>query len=455
MPDSTTRHAIVLGASMGGLMVARALANHYERVTVIDRDRMPEIGEHRRGVPQSRHTHGLLVRGAETLEHFFPGFRQEVVARGGLSGDPGMSIIAVNDGHRAIDAPLGRAGLLASRPILEGVARSMLLRVPGVTLLEGTQVIRLISTPDRSRVTGIVTVPDGGGDEAEQAADLVIDSTGRGSRLGTWLESLGYERPAEELVKVDIHYRTRTFRRNPAETRTGAVIAATPACPRLGALLAIDAHTWIVTLAGYLGEEAPAAHAEFLEYARKLASDDIYHLIKDAEPLDEGLATRYPASRRLRYERLRRFPEGLLATGDAIASFNPVYGQGMSAAGSYALALEKVLEGGEHGLARRFFAEAAKVADIPWQIAVGNDLRIPGVQGKPGRGSRFITWYVARLNRKATTDPVLATAFREVVHLLAPPQSIMRPGLMRRVLFGRTPGCANEAEPRPVEVHAG
>ncbi len=422
---------------MGGLMAARALANHFEQVTVIDRDRMPEIGEHRRGVPQSRHTHGLLVRGAETLEHFFPGFRDEVVARGGLSGDPGLSVIAVNDGHRAADAPLGRNGLLASRPTLEGVARAMLLKNPGVTLLEGTQAVRLLTTADRTTVTGVVSTPDGGGDETEHPADLVVDSTGRGSRLGAWLESLGYERPAEDLVQVNVHYRTRLFRRNPAEVRTGAVISATPSCARLGALLAIDAHTWIVTLAGYLGEEAPAGHAEFLQYARSLPSDDIYQLIKDAEPLDDGLATRYPASRRHRYEHLKRFPEGLLVTGDAIASFNPVYGQGMSAAGGYAIALENALNAGEQHLARRFFAEAAKVADTPWQIAVGNDLRIPGVKGKPARGSKVMSWYIARLNRRAAHDPVLANAFREVVHLLAPPQSIIRPAIMRRVLFGR------------------
>lgn len=147
-------------------------------------------------------------------------------------------------------------------------------------------------------------------------------------------------------------------------------------------------------------------------------------------------ATRRAAG--LRYENLKRFPEGLLVTGDAIASFNPVYGQGMSAAAGEALALRKVLGKGRDRLAQRFFAEASKVVDIPWSIAVGNDLRIPGVEGKAAPGAGFINWYVSRLNHKAATDTALATAFREVVHLLAPPQSIMRPGLMRRVLFGRS-----------------
>jgi 2-polyprenyl-6-methoxyphenol hydroxylase-like FAD-dependent oxidoreductase len=418
---------------------------------VIDRDRMPDVGEHRRGVPQGRHTHGLLIRGADTLEELFPGYRNEVLARGGLSGDPGRNFIGVNDGVRSIQAPLGRLGVLAHRPVLEGVAREMLRSVPGIAIIEGAQAVRLVATPDRSRVTGLVTVPDGGGEETVHAADLVVDSSGRGSKMGAWLEALGYERPAEEYVKVDIHYRTRLFRRDPNESCTGAVITATPTCRRLGALIAISADTWIVTLAGYLGEEAPEGHQEFLDYAKTLATDDIYQLIKDCEPIGEGLATRYPASRRLRYEQVKRFPEGLLVTGDAIASFNPVYGQGMSAAAGEALALRNVLAKGRERLAQRFFAEASKVVDIPWSVAIGNDLRIPGVEGKAARGAGFINWYVSRLNRKAATDPVLATAFREVVHLLAPPQSIMRPALMWRVLFGRSRPSPSAQPEHPAE----
>ncbi|HEY4668628.1 MAG TPA: hypothetical protein VIH05_02520 [Tepidiformaceae bacterium] len=450
-------HAIVLGASMCGIVTARALAEHFDRVTVIERDRIPEIGEHRRGVPQSRHTHGLLIRGAQILEELFPGFSDDVIARGGISGDPGSAIRNVGDGVRAISHPSGLTGLLGDRPTFEGVARARLAALPNVEIVEGTQAIGLMATTDRTRVTGVVTVPDGGDETTERPANLVVDSTGRGSRLGSWLESLGYERPREELVKIDVSYTTRLFRREPDGEWLGAIIPATPGCPRAGALLAVRKDTWIVTLAGYLGEHAPAPLDEFMDYARRLPTPDIPELLAGAEPLDDGLSTKFPASRRLRYEDLQRFPEGLLVTGDAICSFNPVYGQGMTVAATEAIALRETLLEGEHDLAKRFFKRASKAVDVPWSIAVGNDLRIPGVEGRLTPAVRFVNWYVSRLNRVAATDPVVATAFTRVVHMVEPPPSIMKPAIARRVLFGKarppaTPKATREREVEEVGV---
>jgi 2-polyprenyl-6-methoxyphenol hydroxylase-like FAD-dependent oxidoreductase len=86
-PRAAGDHAVVLGASMGGLAAARVLADAYRRVTVVDRDLLPVPGVQRRGVPQGRHAHGLLARGREVLEELFPGLTDELVARGALYGD--------------------------------------------------------------------------------------------------------------------------------------------------------------------------------------------------------------------------------------------------------------------------------------------------------------------------------------------------------------------------------
>src|SRR6185312_9426904 len=79
--------AIVIGASMGGLLAARALSDFFTTVTVLERDAFPTADTARKGVPQGRHAHGLLARGSAVLEELFPGFSDEVVAEsGGILG---------------------------------------------------------------------------------------------------------------------------------------------------------------------------------------------------------------------------------------------------------------------------------------------------------------------------------------------------------------------------------
>ena len=175
----------------------------------------------------------------------------------------------------------------------------------------------------------------------------------------------------------------------------------------------------------------------FREYARTLPAPDIYDTIRDAEPLDEAQTARFPASLRRRYERLRRFPVGYLVFGDAICSFNPIYGQGMSVAALQALALRRSLQETPARLARTFFAAASKVVDTPWSIAAGNDLRMPEAVGPRGPGVRFINWYIAKLHKAAHRDPVLSLAFHRVANLLEPPSSLLQPRLIWRVMTSR------------------
>lgn len=143
----------------------------------------------------------------------------------------------------------------------------------------------------------------------------------------------------------------------------------------------------------------------------------------------------FPHSQWRHYEKLARFPQGLLALGDAIASFNPVYGQGMSVAAAQALALRDALAGGESQLAQRYFRAAARVVATPWQLSVGSDQALPQVGGQRSRLERWIGAYVARVRRAAVHDAEVADAFRRVVHLLAEPPSLMAPRVMARVLW--------------------
>jgi 2-polyprenyl-6-methoxyphenol hydroxylase-like FAD-dependent oxidoreductase len=439
MSGQIGHRAVVLGASMAGLLAARALTDAYAQVVVVDRDHLPEAGAQRRGVPHGRHLHALLAAGQQALEELFPGLTAELVAHGVPVGDPLANGRWYLNGHLLRQAPTGMVALCASRPFLEGHVRTRVRALPSLRLLDRCQVVGLASTRDGRRVTGVrVLRPVDGGAEEVLGADLVVDATGRGSRASLWLEALGYPRPETEQVRIGLGYATRTYRLPPDALGgdLGVLHGSTPEHPRGGAFLRLEGDRWMVTLAGILGDHPPTDPDGFLAFARSLRFPDIYEAIRDGQPLDDPVGFRFPTSVRHRYERLDRFPDGLLVVGDAVCSFNPIYGQGISVAALEALALRRHLQRGAVPGPRRWFGDLAHVVDVPWDIAVGGDLVFPGVQGRRTLKVRLVNAYLARLHAAAAHDAGLASAFMRVAGLVAPPQSLLRPGIALRVLGG-------------------
>jgi 2-polyprenyl-6-methoxyphenol hydroxylase-like FAD-dependent oxidoreductase len=429
--------AVVLGASMAGLLAARVLADSYGQVTVIDRDELPETPMHRRGVPHGRHLHALAARGQQALEELFPGLTADLVAHGAPAGNLLTDARLCLSGHRLRQADSGLMLLCASRPLLEGHVRARVRALPTVRLLDRCDVVGLATTPDGRRVTGarVLRRADGSAEELV-GADLVVDASGRGSRAPAWLDTLGYSRPDAEQVRIGLGYATRTYRLPPDALDGDLAIldAATPQHPRTGALQSLEGGRWMLTLAGILGDHPPTDPDGFLDFARSLRFPDIYQAVRDAEPLDDPVGFRFPASVRHRYERLPRFPDGFLVTGDAVCSFNPIYGQGMTVAALEALTLRRHLERGIEPRPRRWFRDLARVVDVPWDMSAGGDLAFPGVQGRRTPKVRLANAYLARLHAAAARDARLATAFIRVAGLVAPPQSLLRPGVALRVL---------------------
>jgi 2-polyprenyl-6-methoxyphenol hydroxylase-like FAD-dependent oxidoreductase len=428
--------AVVLGASMAGLVAARVLADAYAQVVVVDRDELPETAMHRRGVPHGRHAHALLARGQQALEELFPGLTAELIAQGVPAGDLLANGRWYVSGHRLRQEHIGLISLSVSRPLLEGSVRARVRALPNVAFLESCDILGLTATPDGRRVTGARVHRADGGAEEVLGADLVVDATGRGSRTPIWLEALGYARPETEQVRVGLGYATRTYRLPPdaLDGDLAVLDATTPDHPRGGALLRLEGDRWMVTLAGMLGDHPPTDPDGFLDFARSLRFPDIYQAVRDAEPLDDPVAFRFPASVRHRYERLDRFPDGLLVVGDAVCSFNPIYGQGMSVAALEALTLLRHLQRGAVPQPRRWFRGLARVVDVPWDIAVGGDLAVPGVQGRRTLKIRLVNAYIARLHAAAAHDASLASTFVRVAGLVAPPQTLLRPKVALRVL---------------------
>jgi len=436
-PGRIGDHAVVLGASMAGLLAARVLADAYAQVTIVDRDQLPQAGSHRRGVPQGRHLNALLARGQQALEELFPGLTAELVAHGVPAGDVLGNGRCYLNGHRLRQTHTGLVALCASRPFLEGHVRGRVWALPNVQFLDACDILELATTPDGGRVTGtrVRHRADSGAKEVLDA-DLVVDATGRGSRSPLWLEALGYPRPPTEQVRIGLGYATRTYRLppDPLGGDLGVLHAPTPEHPRGAAFLRLEGDRWMVTLAGILGDHPPTDPDGFLAFARSLRFPDIYQAIRHGEPLDDPVGFRFPASVRHRYERLPRFPDGLLVVGDAVCSFNPIYGQGMTVAAVEALTLRRHLQHGTQPQPHRFFGDLARVVDVPWDIAVGGDLVFPGVHGHRTARVRLANAYLGRLHAAAAHDADLASAFMRVAGLVAPPRSLLRPGILLRVL---------------------
>lgn len=439
------KKALVIGGSLSGLLVARVLSDVFDEVTVLERDEFPAEAENRRGVPQGWHAHGLLASGSDTIEKLFPGISIELVEAGALRAD------VMNDGRWFFEGdflkrvPSDTIGLLLSRPLLENAVRLRARALDRVSIVDKSTVRDLLVEGDAVR--GVVT------ESRPHYADLVIDASGRGSQALKWLEAMKFPVPPEEKVEVQLAYTTRYFRGHPADSNhcLFGVINPSASNPTSGVVLAQENDRWVVTLIGRFGVKPPEDIYGFLEFARNLNSPLIYDIIRYAEPLGKPFSMRFPASVRRRYEKLRRVPQGFLTFGDAICSFNPAYGQGISVAALQALVLRNELSHGLAGLPERFYRSASKVIDIPWGIAVGSDLKMPHVKGKRTLSGRMLGWYIARLHRLAHHDAEASAAFLRVAQLLDRPSTLLRPGLVMRTLtdaYARTQPSASFAARR-------
>jgi 2-polyprenyl-6-methoxyphenol hydroxylase-like FAD-dependent oxidoreductase len=449
-------HAVVLGASMSGLLAARVLADSYRTVTVVERDVLPDDPANRRGVPQGRHVHALLPRGAHILEESFPGVLDELVAGGAPVWDDGdvSKLYQSFSGHQmprsglaALDAK-ANAMYLASRPLLECHVRRRLHAFDNVTILEGQDVAQLTSTPDRSRVTGVRVTGRGGGTEQELMADLVVDAMGRGAHTPAFLEGLGYERPVEDHITMHTTYVSQLLRIPPGTLKEMlALISPAPGRPTGMFLTGYEHDQWIFTVFGMVGHEPPRELAGMLSFAEDYAPAHLLAAVRAGEPIAPVVQHRMPSSQWRRYDKMRRFPDGLLVTGDAICSFNPIYGQGMTVAGLDALALRECLRRGDRDLPARYFRASAKGIAVAWQLAVGSDLALPEVIGRRSPSVRLANWYTQLVQAAAQSDPVVAGKFLRVVHLVDPPSALLHPSIIRAVTRRKQRGRQHQPEP--------
>lgn len=435
-------HAIVVGGSITGLLAARILSDHFTAVTILERDAVHDAPETRKGQPHTRHLHALLAKGLQVMQQYFPGLAESLQAQGARIGDMGAMMRWHVEGGYRMQTPAGLPGALLSRPLLEWEIRRRVLALPNVRLIDACAAESLVFADDCARVTGVrATRRMAGGDMQVYQGDLVVETTGRGSSAGRWLEQAGYQPPDEDTVTINMGYATRMYRRQPGDLEGAelVIISNTPPHGKRGALIfPIEGDRWICTLGGHSGDHPPTDEQGFLAFAQSLAAPDIYQMLTKLEPVSEIVAYKFAGSRRMRYEKLARFPEGYLVLGDALCSFNPMYGQGMTVAAMEAELLDRLLTARPAdfvaGLWCDFFRQAAAIVDIPWQMAAGQDFRFPETEGEKGPQVDFVNSYMVQLNRATHHDPVVYCEFLKVMNLMQPPTTLFHPAIEARVL---------------------
>lgn len=432
-PSRTT--AVVIGASMAGLSAAAVLASRFASVVIVERDELPAGPADRRGVPQGRHAHGLLPAGLIRLEGWFPGLTEEMVAAGAYTLDIGRDAAWYQgDGYR-LRFDSGATGPLASRALIEHCVRVRALALPNVSLRTGAGVAGLTATPDQATVTG-VTLDDG----TELPADLVVDTSGRAGRSLAWLEALGYTAPPTSEIVIDVAYASRILRRGPHDTSgwAAAFVLAGPPTGRQGVAFPLEGDRWMVTLAGMHGERPPTDDAGFLAFARSLPSPEIADLLEATPPVGDIVTHRLHSNQRRHVERLKHVPGGLVLLGDAVCSFNPTYGQGMSTAALQAEALGRALDrrpAADARFVKDFYKRAAKAIGPAWQLTTGADFSLPATVGPKAPGTdQLNNHYMPHVFRAAQVSEEVCLRVIEVTSLLRPPPALMTPRMVVKVL---------------------
>jgi 2-polyprenyl-6-methoxyphenol hydroxylase-like FAD-dependent oxidoreductase len=430
-----TDAAVVVGGSIGGLLAAMVLAEVCDEVVLVERGELADTPAPRVGVPQGMHAHGLLAGGLAALEELLPGLCRELEQLGCPTGDNLRDAAWVFSGRRLALGHSGVHGMTLARPLLEHAIRRRVAERPNLRIRTGVRVNGLLC--EAGRIAGVRIAPALGGAEERLTADLVVDASGRHSHLPEWLAALGLAPPRIEEVALETHYASRIYSRRPHHLNGGIalIVVSDPASPRGGIALALDEQRWLVSQYAMGGERPPQDHASFVGFARTLASSALAEILEDSEPMGETRTLRFPSSIRRHYDKMRDFPKGLLVCGDALSSFNPTFGQGITVAAKQALALRDLCKRVTLAeLGKVFLRRAAPIVDIAWNASVGRTFLYPGVVGRPTLNMQIANAYLPRVVAMAHDDPQLATALLKVMHFLSPPTSLFAPWVMLRVL---------------------
>lgn len=457
-PASNGSHALVIGSGIAGLLAARVLLNHFERITVVERDSLPEQPQPRPGVPQSVQSHAILVRGQRILEQLFPGLKAELKAAGAVSVDWGADVVYLSSIGTAPRYPSDLITSACSRNLLEWAIRRCLMadahaaspQNNRLKFLEASQVKQLLTDENQSRVIGVQLRERDSLQLRNLTADLIVDASGRNSALPKWLEELGYPVPSETVVDISLGYTTRWYER-PANLQPDwkilLVLPKPPHQSHCGSLTPVEGDRWLLSLYSFGQDYPPTDEVGFLEFARTLHSPILYEAVKDAQPLSPVYSYRRTENRWCHYEQLPRFLEGIVALGDAVFAFNPYHGQGMTAAALSALVLDRCLcqqsrrsRNVPSNFEQYFQKQLAHSLKPLWRRTTNRDRvwlaseHSITTAEKPNQINQLLRQYIKQVMLLSMDCPEVHQTMLEIYHLVKPSIAVFQPNIAAKVL---------------------
>jgi 2-polyprenyl-6-methoxyphenol hydroxylase-like FAD-dependent oxidoreductase len=436
------RRAVVIGAGMGGLSAAGALAKYFEQVDILERDRLVASAGSRSGTPQDRHPHGLLAGGLQALDQIFPGFKSDLAAAGAVPVSfarevqferPDVGVLPKRN--------FGISVLCATRPLIELVLRRRAEAVANITLRPASRVIGIVPTAGGAGASGVQFV-NGSGRSETLDTDLVVDASGRGAPILTLLDAFCWDRPQITEIGVDITYATAVVEIPPNATTDWKAVLTLPDPPYLAlhaVLVPTEDNHWIVAIADHSATAWIETWDAFLDAAHSLITPTVYNALRYAQPAEGIRHYRFPVSTWKHFERLPRLPRGVLPVADSFCRFNPIHGQGMSSAAKQARLLQDVLARAIAepdpiaALQSGFMSEVASVLETPWTMSTSADLAFPQTRGERPGNFAEAREFEAALFRAAVADPVVHRAMIEVAQLLQPHHRLREPEIMQRI----------------------
>ncbi|MGH2509250.1 MAG: NAD(P)/FAD-dependent oxidoreductase, partial [Ktedonobacteraceae bacterium] len=415
MNSTNGKHAVVIGCGIAGILAARVLSKHFEQVTVLDRDVLPDSGQPRKGAPQTFHNHVMLKGGELVISKLFPDFYEQLNASGEVPVIDSADINWFHYGAWRMRIRTNISKTLMTRSYFEWKVRCRLQECPNVKIVQECSVTGLLTDQTKQRISGVqVRYKQSPEQQHLLDADLVVDASGRNSQIPNKLVEIGCQKPEETTVTVNIGYASCRFKMPEDQKLDYQLMLIQPEAPKgnkFAFLTAIEGGLWNLSLAGYLADYPPEDIEGFLEFAKQLDRPDVYDAVKNATLVSEIRSYRAPTSLRRRYEKLKNFPDGLLILGDALCSFNPVFGQGMSVAAMSANILDESLQefarvspNNLTGVGKLYFKKVSKLVDIAWRAAITEDFRFPQAIGKRPPYTKFLNWYMGRLFKLASTN---------------------------------------------------
>lgn len=428
--------AVVVGAGVAGLLAARALAQHFARVIVIERDALPATPVPRPGVPQGVTVHSVLLRGQEVLEDFFPGYKSKLIASGGVAYDVAADMREFRFGRWLPRVPTGLTGIFASGALWEWTIRRELEADARIRFVDQTAVdsLRLAD----GRVTGVRLSGKHGA--SELSADFVVDATGRASGAARWLRAIGYERPKKRIVRAPRSYASRRYRFPkgwPYEWK--ALLIEDNAASRAAELVPLEGGCWAVGVVD-AAEPPPQDEIRFRDLIRSLPSPLLHEVLETAEPISPIRIYRQRGSRILDAEALARWPNRLVVLGEAFCSLNPDYTQGITMATLAASALDVCLRsraGALDDVASDFHSRLVEIYALPWFVATGTPMRAADAGTASwwsAAASALLKRYLDAIVACAPYDARIYRTLLEVKNMVKPAVSFLHPRFAARMI---------------------